>query len=337
LLIRATRNCPWNRCTFCYGGSYDRQKFQLRAVEEVKKDIDTVKELADSIHEASIASGYGGELDVPVLRHLLNNHPNLTGSPTFVTVFNWLASGGKTVFVQDADSLIMKSPELIEIVTYLKDSFPSIERGTSYARAKTASKKSVESLKTLKQAGLTRLHVGLETGDDDLLKKVKKGVTADEQIRAGRKIVSAGMELSLYIMPGLGGLDLSIEHARNTAGVLNEINPKYIRSRPFVPRLGTPMFGDYQSGTFRLLSPHSILREIGMLITDLTVTSRFCFDHMMNPSYRSKAAMIPLFDQTHEGYQLPDQKDEILRDIEKGLQIDESRFLHAENLINATL
>ena len=336
LLIRATRNCPWNRCTFC-AFNYKGNKFQLRPLEEIIKDIDIVKGIKETTSGVSEKLGYGGELNSHVLETLLNNHLGATSSPTFVTVINWLASGGKTVFLQDADSLIMKTPELIEILNYLKASFPSIERITSYARAKTAYKKSAENLKALKEAGLSRLHVGLETGDDYLLKKVKKGITAQEHIEAGKKVVNAGIELSSYVIPGLGGLDLSMDHANNTALVLNEINPHYIRSRPFVPRRGSLLFEEYESGEFRLLSPHGIISEIGMMVNALNVTSRLCFDHAVNASYRSDEGLVSLFDQRYEGYQLPDKKEEILLLIAEGLKVEESKYIRAENLIDAML
>lgn len=337
LLIRTTRNCPWNRCTFCYGLSYNHEKFQLRSVEEIKEDIDIVRGIADKISEVSAGGGPDGNLDRNVLQSIIEENPEVASSPTFATVFNWLASGGKTVFLQDADSLVMKTSELKEVLNYLMASFSSIERVTSYARLKTALKKSVEELTELREAGLTRLHAGLETGDDYLLKKVKKGITAEEHIRAGKKIISSGIELSTYIMPGLGGLDSSMDHAVNTAAVLNEIDPDYIRSRPFIPRPGTPIFEEYERGDLRLLSPHSVLREIGMLVNALTVMSRVCFDHAMNPSYRTQLAIVSLFELSYEGYQLPESKDTILEIIDKGLSIEESAFIRSEDLINAAL
>ncbi|MDP6179818.1 MAG: radical SAM protein, partial [Desulfatiglandales bacterium] len=312
LLLRFTRNCPWSNCTFCHGFPYQRAKFQLRTVNEIKGDIDKVKVIYDLIMETSKGLGLKGKVTQDVASSLFSKHPGSRSVPGFITLFNWLYVGGKTVFLQDADTLIMKTPDLVEAITYLKKTFPFIERITSYARAITAFKKSAEDLDALKKAGLTRLHIGLETGDDELLKKIRKGVTAEQHVRAGQKIMKAGIELSDYIMPGLGGKELTDQHARNTASVLNQIDPDFIRSRPFQPIPGVPRTEEYLSGDFSLLLPHELLREIGQLIEALTVSSRLCFDHAMNPSIKSGFTFTPLFSQSYEGYKLPDGKRDLL-------------------------
>ncbi len=247
LLIRVTRNCPWNKCTFCYGFAYNRERFQLRSIEEIKADVNAAKAISNEIGVLSWKLGYAGKIEplAEVLQNNLFNSYNLaidSNLHCIVNVFNWLCSGGKTVFLQDADTLIMRTPQLLEVIDYLRETFPSIERITSYARAKTIYRKKSEELSQLRQAGLSRLHIGLETGDDDLLSYVNKGVTAEEHIAAGKKAIEAGFELSEYIMPGLGGRSKWVQHAQNTARVLNEINPHFIRSRPFVPKYNTPMF-----------------------------------------------------------------------------------------------
>ena len=200
----------------------------------------------------------------------------------------------------------MRTPELIEVIKYLKETFPSIERITSYARAKTIYRKTLEELKGIRAAGLNRLHVGLETGDDELLKHIDKGVTAEQHIIAGRKAKEAGFEFSAYVMPGLGGRTRSEQHAKNTARVLNEINPHYIRLRPFVPRPNTPLFDEYEMGDFQISSPHERLRELKTMMEALTVTSRICFDHMMN-AWRKESGEL-LFTQDYEGYKFPEEK-----------------------------
>ena len=233
----------------------------------------------------------------------------------------------------------MPGSSLIEVVTRLKQFFPTLERITSYARAKTLAERSktLEELRRLRHAGLSRLHVGLETGDDDLLEYVDKGVTSEEHVLAGRKAKRAGFELSEYWMPGLGGQAMSEQHARNTARVLNAINPEFVRSRRFIPRIGTPLYHEWKKGEFHLLSPHEELREIQVMLENLRITGKICFDHFINPSYRVNASRVWLFKQDYNGYKFPEEKPEVLDQIRHGLGIDESHFTRAEDLVDMSL
>jgi len=182
LLVRVTRNCPWNRCLFC--PAYKGTAFSRRSVAEIKKDMDEMAQ-------------YHGSY----------------------------AAGITTAFFQDADSLILPTGELLEILRYLKKKFPGITRVTSYARAKSLKKKSIESLKTLKEAGLTRIHTGLESGSAKVLKLIRKGESPEEMVKGGQRVMAAGISLSEYIMPGVAGRALSRENAVETANVLNQIRP----------------------------------------------------------------------------------------------------------------
>jgi len=336
LLIRATRNCSWNRCRFCYGMPYNRERFELRTVEDVKKDLDSARAIADGIGAVSWKMGYGGALNRAVGSAIVESDPALDGNNCFVMVFNWLYFGGRTVFLQDGNTLIMPTDQLLEIVRYLKTAFPTVERITSYARAKTLAKKSLEELKELQRAGLSRLHVGLETGDDEVLAYVDKGVTSAEQIVAGKKAKEAGFELSEYVMPGLGGRAMWEQHAKNTARVLNETNPDFIRLRPLVVGPGLPLYEDYAKGVFELSSPHERLRELKVMVENLDVTGRLCFDHFLNGWYRDSARRQTLFKQDYGGYRLPEEKRLVLDLIEEGLRIDESVHMHAKDLVGLT-
>jgi radical SAM superfamily enzyme YgiQ (UPF0313 family) len=333
LLLRPTRNCSWGRCRFCYGLVYDRQKLEIRSVEEVKKDIDSAKAIAEEIRAVSWQMGQAGAVNHSVAAALVRGNPRLNSNHCFVLVFNWLAAGARTAFLQDANSLIMRTRDLLEILRYLKQELPTLERITSYARSKTIAKKSLEELKELRAAGLSRLHVGLESGDDDVLRYVDKGVTAEEQIAGGKKAKEAGFELSEYVMPDLGGRAMSDRHARNTARVLNEIDPDFIRMRPFVVNTTTPLYEDYENGTLELSSPHQRLRELRTLIQNLEVTGRVCFDHFLNAWFRDDGHRRTLFTQDYNGYKFPEQKEEVLGLIEEGLQLDESLHLHAKDMV----
>lgn len=333
LLLRLTRNCPWSRCRFCYGIMYGREKFELRSVEEIKADIDTVKTIADQISLVSWELGYAGELNHQVASAMVNRDPALRLSECFVMVFNWIYSGAKTVFLQDANSLAMPTAKLIEALNYLKEKFPGITRITTYARSKTIAKKPLNKLKALRQAGLTRIHAGLETGDDELLQHVDKGVTSQEHIIAGKRAKEAGFELSEYVMIDLGGRARYREHAENTARVLNEINPDFIRLRPLRLIPGVPMLDEYEKGELVLSSPHERLEELKIFVQGLNFTGRLCFDHFLNAWYRDGSRTRTLFSQDYSGYKFPEQKAEVLALIDEGLRVDESAHLHYKEIM----
>lgn len=316
LLVRFTRNCPWNRCGFC--GMYKGEKFEVRTVEEIKGDIDAMAAIGSDLRDISLNLGHGGALTQEAALALITKVPELNYHQGFVMVYNWLMSGAGTVFLQDANSLIMKTEHLVEALRYLRRKFPSIQRVTSYARSKTLMQKSLDELSAIRQAGLDRLHVGLETGDDVLLAKIKKGVTAEAHIKGGRKALQAGFQLSEYWMPGLGGRAMSNDHAVNTAKVLNAINPHYIRSRPFYPLPGTPIYEEVQKHAFELLSPGQQLMELKQMMTALEVSSRVCFDHAGN-YWKNRSGEL-LFTQSYEGYKFPEEKATVLALIDEGLK-----------------
>lgn len=279
LLIRVTRNCPWNQCAFCH--TYKGAQFSFRSPEEIKKDIDRAKEIVDEIRRLSWGLGYAGELNQAVLRTIYRQAGRY--GYAFQAIAAWLFYGGRQVFLQDANSLMVKTSDLVEILRHLKGTFPSIRRITSYARARTLAKKSVEELKELGEAGLSRIHVGMETGYDPLLKFMKKGVTAQEQILAGRKVVASGISLSEYVMPGLGGKRWSREHALETARVLNQIDPGYIRLRSLYVRKDMPLYEKLEQGEFVRLPDDEVVAEIRLFIEALEgIHSRVVSDHILN-------------------------------------------------------
>ncbi|MFO8101997.1 MAG: radical SAM protein [Dehalococcoidia bacterium] len=291
LLIRATRNCPWNKCAFCR--TYRGKKFEYRSAEEVKGDIDAARAISDELKAVSWKMGLGGRMSGALIRAIMQNDPELydqeiAGSEavarvqSMINVANWIASGARTVFLQDANSLIMRTPDLLEVLTHLKETFPSIERITSYARSHTAARKSVEELKQLHRAGLSRLHIGMESGCDEVLEFIRKGVTAAEHIAAGQKVTEAGIELSEYVIPGLGGRRLSEKHAVDTAHVLNQINADFIRLRSLILREGTDLYRMYEAGEFDPPSEDEIIDELRLFIDHLDCSSYLVSDHMAN-------------------------------------------------------
>ncbi len=241
LLVRVTRNCPWNRCLFC--PAYKGTSFSRRSVAEIKEDIDEMARYHGP-HKARVT----------------------------------------TAFFQDADSLILPTEELLEILEHLGKAFPSLTRVTSYARAKSMKRKSVESLKVLRAAGLTRIHTGLESGSVNVLKMIKKGESPEDMVQGGQRVMAAGMELSEYIMPGVGGRDLSLENALETAKVLNLIRPDFIRVRTFALPPSSPMEKMAHEGRFTPMNDLEIVAEIRHLLFHLeeAPTHFRCGDFSLN-------------------------------------------------------
>ncbi len=275
LLIRATRNCPWNRCEFC--PTYKGLKFERRPLEDILEDIDQ-------------AATFHGD------------------------VF-------QTAFIQDANSLVMKTDDLVKVIAHLKEKFPSVRRITSYARARTVARKTAEELRQLHEAGLSRLHIGLESGYDPLLEYMEKGVTSDMVIEGGRKVVESGISLCLYVVLGLGGrLRLEGEetwrnHALHTGRVLNEVNPDYIRARTLTIKEGMPLYDKLVSGEFEPSSDAEVVREEKLLIENLDVTSYFASDHSTNVLMDVRG-------------QLPEDKEGMLSIIEQYLGLSEEEQLN---------
>ena len=300
LLIRATRNCPWNRCLFCT--TYKGSKFELRPVEEIIKDIESAKAISDGINEIAWRAGYGDR--VREVAAMIYNQPGY--GPCVRNVALWLWAGGESAFLQDSNTIIMRTPELVKVVAFLRKTFPGLARVTSYARSHTSARKSPEELKELREAGLDRIHTGLESGCEPVLDYMEKGATARQHIEGGKKVKEAGISLCEYVMPGLGGKKMSQEHARETAGVLNDIDPDYIRLRSLHVRRNTPLWHKVQSGEFELQTEDGTVAEIGIFIDNLQVTSQLKSDHVLN--------LLPEI----EG-QMPDDKQKCLDIIDEYL------------------
>ncbi|MDZ4164715.1 MAG: radical SAM protein [Smithellaceae bacterium] len=278
LLIRVTRNCPWNKCAFCH--TYDGTKFEVRPMAEIKEDILTVREIAERIREAVGAPGGNGEMS----GHLLQILYQRGYSPEAVLpVVHWLSRGGENVFLQDGNSLILKTPDLVEILRFIKESLPTVKRITSYCRSQTARKKTREEFDLIAQAGLSRIHIGMESGYDPLLKFIKKGSSQADHIEGGRKIKAAGISLCEYVMPGLGGKRWTEEHARETAHAINMINPDFVRLRSLYVVGNTELYRMTERGEFESLTEEETLQEIKRFIGGLEgIETTLISDHILN-------------------------------------------------------
>ncbi len=277
LLIRITRNCPWNRCTFC--PVYKDREFSLRPVAHVLEDIDRVTRYIAEIRRSAAGSAKVYPDDITRLRTM----DGQTDHTALNAALHWAANGMRSIFLQDANSLIIKPERLLTIVRHLKGCFPWIERITSYARSHTVARIRDDHLRLLAEAGLSRIHIGMESGSDKVLARVHKGVDKKTHILAGQKIKRAGMELSEYIMPGLGGRELSLDHARESADALNQINPDFIRLRSLAIPDQVELYQQYQRGEFQKLGDVETARELVVFLESLDgITSTLASDHILN-------------------------------------------------------
>jgi radical SAM superfamily enzyme YgiQ (UPF0313 family) len=277
LLIRITRNCPWNRCTFC--PVYKRREFSLRPVDHVLEDINRVHRAVLMIRDRAAKTGRVSPQDIERYRAT-----DETGDQAALNAaLHWGLAGMRSIFLQDANSLVIKPERLLTILRHLKSCFPWVGRITSYARSHTLARISDADLRLMAEAGLSRIHIGMESGSDKVLARVKKGVDKQTHILAGKKVKAAGMELSEYIMPGLGGRALSEEHARESADALNQINPDFIRLRSLAIPDHVELYEEYQRGEFEKLTDVETARELLLFLETLDgVTSTLKSDHILN-------------------------------------------------------
>ncbi len=304
ILLRITRNCPWNKCAFC--PVYKNEKFSLRTVDDIKKDIDSMFGIYSKVKE-KVDFTKGSYVSDDIISSLINE--DKIPQNYLQQMLFWMYYGLKNLFLQDADSMVFKSADLILILNYIKEKFPTIERITCYSRSKTLVVKTADELNNIRAAGLSRIHIGMESGSDDVLKLIRKGVTGEEHITAGRKVVEAGFELSEYFMPGLGGKKFTVENAVETARVLNAVNPSFIRIRTTTPVLGTDLFGMMERGEWEPLSETAKVEELKNMIEGLHgIDSYIQSDHMMNLIEDSNG-------------KLPEDKDKILAPLNKFLEM----------------
>ena len=306
LLLRLTRNCPWNKCLFC--PVYKGTTFSRRSLPEIKQEIDQLGHIVNDIQDVSAKLGFSGRITGKVISHI---YPSKDYNPIYRHVAHWLYFGEGSVFLQDANSLIMKSEDLAEILNYLRHKVLGIRRITSYARSRTLARRGADQLVMLREAGLNRIHIGLESGYDPVLRLMKKGSTAADHIQAGCLVKEAGISLSEYVMPGLGGKRRWREHALATAHVLNRINPDFIRLRSLRVPKTAPLFEKVDNGHIELLDDDEVVREIRLFIENLDgITSTITSDHIMNLLEEISGI-------------LPDDKKKMLASADRYLDLDE--------------
>jgi radical SAM superfamily enzyme YgiQ (UPF0313 family) len=190
--------------------------------------------------------------------------------------------GVETIFLADGNSAVLPTERLVAIGEAARTRFPRLGRITTYGSAKFLVKKSLAEWRRVAQAGITRIHSGLESGDADTLRAIDKGVTPEEAVEAYRHVMSAGIELSVYLMVGVAGAERWREHALGSASVLSQAPPNFIRLRTFVPQPGTPWHDRWREGRLTLLSARGALRETRLLVERLAGPTMLLSDHVSN-------------------------------------------------------
>jgi radical SAM superfamily enzyme YgiQ (UPF0313 family) len=285
-----TSGCSNNTCTFC--GLYGT-KLRLRDVREVKKEIDAL----------SMYVRHG--VRVPDIEDIV-----------YAIAQRW---DGKRVFLQDGDAMVYPFPKLVEALQYLNEKFPNLERIGSYATPQDILRRSVDELKKLKELKLSIFYTGVESGDDEVLLKIGKGVNSSQMIEAGRKAKEAGVTLSLTVILGLGGVEGSRKHVLETARVLSAIDPEYAGALTLTLIPGTPLWQECQQGTFHPITPFESLEELKGMIKNSNFTNCF-FSSMHASNYLSVRG------------RLPQDKERMLKELERVLSKKDASLLRPEFL-----
>ena len=333
LLVRITRNCSWNRCKFCT--LYKGQKFSTRSMEEIKEDIDMIAEYRANILEWVSEGGRSYDY----IQQKLYGLPDEMVQ-RYMYVLQWMNNGEESVFLQDANTAVLTFDKLKEILEYLRMKLPTAKRVTSYGRVESLAKFSVEQLIQLREAGLDRIHSGYESGSDKVLQLIDKGYTKAQEIEAGQKVKAAGIELSVYYMPGVGGKELSDDNAIETADVISQVNPDFVRIRTFVSHFDTGLMEDINSGRMTECTDLEKMFEFKKMIENIHGADGMLYsDHIINLHQNvygnlktDKQKMLSIFED-FEKLSVQDQRRyQLARRMGRVGQLSDMQYLGPEQL-----
>jgi radical SAM superfamily enzyme YgiQ (UPF0313 family) len=313
LTFRLTRNCGWNQCLFCPVYKYGA-RFSRRSMEEVKKDVERARVIYDLLMDYAVERGVPGRLGYQdagsLIREVQAVRPEEEqGEPDMAAgeeederlqwfsswfkekpkledsiyhVLTWMLGGQETCFLGDSNSLVLSAEFFTEVMEKIRATFPTLRRFTVYGRTSTAARKSPEHLKAFRNAGLDRVHFGLESGSDTVLDFMAKGVTAAEQLEGCLKIKDAGISCSVYVMPGLGGSRWSELHAVETAELLSRSEPDFVRLRSLEIFPKTGLAAAVERGDFVEATEEQVVREIRILVEQTEAPYRMMSDSASN-------------------------------------------------------
>ena len=227
--------------------------------------------------------------------------------------------GVQRVFLADGDALIIPKKGLLRILDYLNIKLRRLERVGIYANAKDILQKDVEELKALKDKGLGIIYLGLESGDREILRRIKKNATIDQLIRAARRVKESGILLSVTVILGIGGMEYSEAHAEATGKVLSEMDPDYVGALSLMVVSGTPIEKEIETGKLILPTPFGLIQELETMIENCHFTRCFfASNHASN--------YLPL------RIRMPEEKEEALRRIREVLRRKDPALLRPEYL-----
>ena len=258
-----TSGCSNNSCAFC---AFSFTTLGIRDLDDVKREIDAMSLYAKS-------------------RMWMAGQPDIV----YAILRQW---DGKRVFLQDGDALVYPYPRLMEALQYLNGKFPALERIASYATPQDVLRRSVQELRDLKKQKLGILYMGVESGDDDVLKKILKNVSHDQMVEAAKKVKASGILLSVTVILGLGGVAGSEKHALETARILTEMDPDYAGALTLTLIPETEIYKEWESGRFEMITPFDSLRELKTMVEHSTFSNCF-FSSMHASNYFSIRGSMP--------------------------------------------
>ena len=258
-----TSGCSNNTCTFC---GYYGSKLQMRELDDIKREIDAV----------ALYRRCG--VCLPTIPEVV-----------YAVAQDW---DGKRVFLQDGDALVYPFPKLKEVLQYLNGKLPYLERIGTYATPQDILRRNQDELRELKELKLSMFYTGIESGDDEVLQMVGKGVKRHQLVEVGGKAMEAGITLSVTVILGLGGVEGSEDHALETAKILTEVDPDYAGALTLTLVPGTPLYEQWKRGEFHPISPFQSLEELKTIIENSIFTDCF-FSSMHASNYLSVRGKLP--------------------------------------------
>jgi radical SAM superfamily enzyme YgiQ (UPF0313 family) len=285
-----TNGCSNNTCAFCalYG-----KKLQIREAEEIKREVDA---LALYMKTGACLSNVS-----PIV---------------YAIARDW---NGRRIFLQDGDALVYPFGKLREVLQYLNENLPHIQRIGCYATPQDILRRTPDELMELKELKLGIFYTGIESGDDEVLKHIGKGVDGSQMVEAGRKAKEAEIAFSATVILGLGGIEGSERHTLKTASILTQIDPDYAGALTLTLVPGTPLYDECKRGEFHPISPFQSLEELKLIIENSSFTDCF-FSSMHASNYLSIRG------------RLPKDKKRMLKELEVILAKKDPSFLRPEYL-----